>query len=75
MAVPKHLRQLNDSLWELPRSYRPDMRVPARIVASTRLLESMDAAVFDQIANVTTLPGIVGHAYCCLLYTSPSPRD
>lgn len=64
MSVPKQLQQLTEMVWELPRSFRPDMRVPARIVASARLLESMDSAVFDQIANVTTLPGIVGRAYC-----------
>jgi tRNA-splicing ligase RtcB len=40
------------------------MRVAARIVATTKLLESMDEAVFDQVTNVATLPGIVGHAYC-----------
>jgi tRNA-splicing ligase RtcB len=41
------------------------MNVPARIYASKTLLDAMDEGVFDQIANVATLPGIVGHA-CCM---------
>jgi tRNA-splicing ligase RtcB len=40
------------------------MRVPARIYATTALLENMDDGVFDQITNVATLPGIVRYATC-----------
>ncbi|MCM2322550.1 MAG: RtcB family protein [Oligoflexia bacterium] len=40
------------------------MRVPARIYATEALLRRMDFAVFDQIANVATLPGIVKYAFC-----------
>ncbi|MBU0705999.1 RtcB family protein [Patescibacteria group bacterium] len=41
------------------------MRVPARIFASPKLLETMDKGVYDQITNVATLPGIV-EAACCM---------
>lgn len=50
--------------WELPRSFRPDMQVPARVYADDALLDAMlqgDALV--QLVNVATLPGIVGAAY------------
>jgi tRNA-splicing ligase RtcB len=39
------------------------MRVPAVIYADDALLQQMDDKVFEQVANVATLPGIVGAAY------------
>jgi len=62
--LPKQIRKVNDTLWEIPRSYKPGMLVPARFYASRALLEGMDEAVFDQTTNVATLPGIVGHSFC-----------
>ena len=64
MAIPAQAIRRTDTVWELPVSFKEGMRVPARIVGTERLLSSMDDAVFDQIGNVATLPGIVGHAYC-----------
>ena len=64
MALPKQLRKVSDILWELPQDYKPGMRVPARIYASEKLIGTMDAGVFDQIANVATLEGIREFAYC-----------
>jgi tRNA-splicing ligase RtcB len=47
--------------WEIPVSFRSDMRVPVRIFASRRLLESvMDDKSLDQAVNAATLPGLVG---------------
>jgi len=63
--MPQGLMRLGEMLWELPTTYKAGMRVPARIVASSKLLEQMDAAVFDQLTNVATLPGIVQYA-CCM---------
>jgi len=40
------------------------MRVPARIYGTEKLIREMDAAVFEQISNVATLPGIVKYALC-----------
>ncbi|MCI0549113.1 MAG: RtcB family protein [Candidatus Rokubacteria bacterium] len=40
------------------------MAVPARIYASEALLDQMDAGVFQQVANVACLPGIVRAAHC-----------
>lgn len=39
------------------------MRVPAVIYASLDLIEGMDDKVFEQVANVASLPGIVGASY------------
>src|SRR5437588_11575481 len=57
------LHRIDDTLWEIPASARPDMRVPARIFADAELLEaiSQDGSL-EQLKNVATLPGIVGAA-------------
>jgi len=57
------LRRLDDVRWELPVDFMPGMRVPGLIFADDVLMETMasDQAV-QQVANVATLPGIVGHS-------------
>jgi tRNA-splicing ligase RtcB len=64
MSIPKDIHRISDTVWEIPISYKPGMRVPARIIASLKLLQEMDAGVFDQITNVAMLPGIIKHALC-----------
>jgi len=61
---PPELKQISDTIWEIPTSYKKGMRVPARIIANEELINSMDAGVFEQITNVATLPGIQKYAYC-----------
>lgn len=58
----KDFKKLNDYLWEIPKSYRKDMRVPARIYADNRLWEQIESEALEQIVNTTTLPGIVKYA-------------
>ena len=52
-----------DNIWEIPATFRNDMRVPARVYADEELL---DAALGDnsvvQLVNTATLPGVIGHA-------------
>ncbi len=62
--IPKELKKVNETTWELPPSYKEGMRVPARIIATERLIRNMDAGVFEQVTNVATLPGIQKAAYC-----------
>lgn len=64
MASVKGLKKISDTVWEIPPSYKDGMRVPARIYATERLFREMDDGVIDQVTNVATLPGIVGHAFC-----------
>ena len=54
------LRQVDDTLWEIPASARRDMRVPARIFADRELLDTIarDTSL-EQLQNVATLPGVV----------------
>ncbi len=57
------LERVDTYVWEIPRSYRHDMRVPARIYASKALLEkALTDRSIEQLINATTLPGIVGYA-------------
>lgn len=57
------LKKINDTLWEIPKKYRPDMRVPARVYASERMLRDIvQDRSLEQLINVATLPGIVGWA-------------
>jgi tRNA-splicing ligase RtcB len=53
-----------ETIWEIPTSAKPGMRVPARVYATERLFNDMDEAVYEQITNVATLPGITGYAFC-----------
>ena len=64
MAAPKTIKKISDTLWEIPPGYKPGMKVPARIYATKKLLEEMDDGVFEQVTNVSTLPGILSYAYC-----------
>ena len=57
------MKQISDVLWEIPPSYKPGMRVPARIYANRELLQGMDKIVFEQVTNVACLPGIIRYAY------------
>lgn len=56
--------QTSEYTWDIPVTYKKGMIVPARIFASKKLMQDMDTAVFDQITNVATLPGIQHRALC-----------
>src|SRR5512139_4137033 len=56
------LIKITDYEWEIPKSFRSDMRVPVRLFATRRLLEQvMDDRSLEQAVNAATLPGLVGH--------------
>ncbi len=63
MSAPALIRKIHPALYELPTSFRAGMRVPVRVFATEKLLGGMDDKVFEQAANVATLPGIVGASY------------
>ncbi len=64
MAPTEVLKRISDVIWEIPPSYKEGMRVPARIYGTEKLIQEMDDAVYDQITNVATLPGITQYALC-----------
>ncbi len=61
---PKETVKIDDYTWEIPKTYKKGMQVPARVIATQKLLKSMDGQVFDQLTNVACLPGIQKYAYC-----------
>ena len=63
MVHKKDLKRITDYLYEIPKEYREDMRVPARIYADEKLLEaSFGDRSLEQLVNTATLPGIVSYA-------------
>ncbi len=61
MVSLKDMNRINPYEWEIPQSFRPDMRGPVRIFATRQLLEQvMGDKSLDQAVNATTLPGLVG---------------
>jgi tRNA-splicing ligase RtcB len=64
MTVPQDIKKISDTVWEIPTTHKEGMRVPARIIATEKLLQEMDDGVYDQVTNVATLPGIINYAYC-----------
>ena len=59
----RDLNRIHDHLWEIPKTFRADMRVPARVYASEVMLDSIlrDRSL-EQLVNVATLPGIRRYA-------------
>ncbi len=64
MPPPKAIRQVSEAVWEIPAASQSGMRVPARLYATRKLLDAMDAGVFEQITHVAALPGIERAAVC-----------
>jgi tRNA-splicing ligase RtcB len=61
--IKKDFQKLNDWLWEIPKSFRQDMRVPARAYVSEKMLEdALRDKSLDQLVNVATLPGIINYS-------------
>lgn len=57
------LNRIDDYRWEIPKNYKPGMRVPGLIYASEEMLESIrEEQAAEQVVNVAFLPGIVGHS-------------
>ncbi|MEX0765836.1 MAG: RtcB family protein [bacterium] len=65
MSTPwtRILKKIDDYRWEIPMSYKPGMRVPGLVYANEKMLaQIVEEQALDQVANVATLPGIVGHS-------------
>ncbi|MEW6716184.1 MAG: RtcB family protein [Chloroflexota bacterium] len=61
MVRLQDLKRISDYEWEIPKSFRADMRVPVRIFSTKTLLEEvMQDKSLEQAVNAATLPGLVG---------------
>lgn len=57
--LKKDLNKISDLIWEIPKSFRTQMRVPAQIFASDKILEDiMQDRSLEQLVNSATLPGV-----------------
>jgi len=63
MAEKKDFKRVEKYIWELPKDFRDDMRVPARLFGDAELFDAAfgDRTV-EQLTNTATLPGIVEYA-------------
>jgi len=62
MISKSDFKKITDYLWEIPKTFRPDMQVPARIYASEKLLQETEDEALIQLVNTTTMPGIIKYA-------------
>jgi tRNA-splicing ligase RtcB len=60
MVNKQDFKKVEKCVYEIPKSFRSDMRVPARLYADEELLDMAlrDRSV-EQLVNTTTLPGVV----------------
>jgi tRNA-splicing ligase RtcB len=57
------LKKIDDLMWEIPRDFRKEMRVPGRVYANEDLLSKMTQdRTLLQCSNVAALPGIYKYA-------------
>ena len=62
MVHIRDLRRIDAYLYEIPPSFRSDMRVPARFYADESLLDGvLGDRSLEQLVNTATLPGVVQH--------------
>lgn len=58
------LRRIDDFLWEVPVGYVDRMRVPGRVFGTQAIVtKAVEDRAVEQVANVATLPGIVGASF------------
>lgn len=59
MLTKQSFKKITDYLWEISKSFRADMRVPARFYISEKMIEKiLEDETVAQAINLTTLPGI-----------------
>jgi tRNA-splicing ligase RtcB len=63
MVSSRDFKRIDKYLYEVPQSFRQDMRVPARFYADPELLAAaLDDQSLEQLVNTATMPGIVKYA-------------
>src|SRR3712207_5001877 len=64
LKTSMQVNRITETIWEIPRTEKDGMHVPARIYATAQVLEDMDSGVFEQVTNVACMPGIRRYALC-----------
>jgi tRNA-splicing ligase RtcB (3'-phosphate/5'-hydroxy nucleic acid ligase) len=58
--LPEKVRRIDDTSIEIPVDYKQGMRINGIIYVDEALEKDLEIQAIDQVANVATLPGIVG---------------
>lgn len=58
MSIKENITEIRKNVWELPSSYKKEMRVPGRFYLEEEGLKNLEDGAIQQIANVACLPGI-----------------
>ncbi len=58
MSVESLFKKIDEVRWELPKGFKPGMRVPGLVFANEKLMKQIERGAVEQLANVATLPGI-----------------
>ncbi len=57
------LNKISNYLWEIPKKFRADMRVPARFYLSEEMLDKVfEDRSLEQLVNTATLPGVINYS-------------
>ena len=57
--MKEKLKQVSEYVWELDKNVRPKIRVRAKIIASKKVVQTIDDAAVEQLTNVACLPGVI----------------
>ena len=58
MSMKCNLERIRENVWELPSSYKKDMRVPGRLYLDEEGIKNLEDSALEQVANVACMPGI-----------------
>ena len=62
MSIKDYAVKINNYTYEIPETAKLGMKAPVRIFGNPSIYNQLDRGVFQQIVNVSKLPGLVGHA-------------
>ena len=56
--IKDNITEVRENIWEIPSSYKKEMRVPGRLYLEKESLANLEKGAFEQVVNVACLPGI-----------------
>jgi len=57
--MKEKLKKISDYKWEIPKTAREEMRVPAIIFGSKKIIDEVEDEAINQLTNVACLPGVI----------------
>lgn len=58
MSIKENITEIRENVWELPTSFKKEMRVPGRFYLEKNAILNLEDGAIEQIANVACLPGV-----------------